>query len=96
LRLDNDTNWFYNIIVNLRNILFPVSIYDLAGRVVGIAQDISIHPGSMYTLNYILFDAARLDTQGTYRIAYHGSSYTHLRMDETPNQRGMAVFQEMD
>lgn len=88
----NPTDWFYNMIINLQQYLFPVSIYAPDGRLAGIGKTLNVIPGPQFIVDYILFDGALLTTSGTYRIVYRSVSYRDLTLDETPNQRGLAVF----
>lgn len=86
------TDWFYRIIMNLSAQLFPCRVYDVSGRLVGMAQGMAEIDGPQFILRYILFDPVLLTTSGVYKIVYMGWSYAGLTMEATPLRGGVAAF----
>jgi hypothetical protein len=95
LRLSRNTNWFYNMIINLELALFPVAIKDVGGRMVGIAKTIAIYPGPQYNVDGILFNNG-LDLDGQYSLEIGGVSYEALILDAMPDQGGFAMFRPIN
>ena len=77
LSTNQATDWFYNIIMNLQQQLFPVTIQELNGQPAGFARSIT-QTGGQYLLDGVLYNPALLLPVGQYNILYAGNTYQGL------------------
>ncbi|MBS1665475.1 MAG: NUDIX domain-containing protein [Bacteroidetes bacterium] len=92
LRNDPATDWYYAILLNLRNQLFRVTVIDLEGRTVGVGLDMSTEPNSQYIVTNLLYDENRLLGEGEYIISYNGQRIEHVQFNTDTEPGGTAIF----
>lgn len=86
------TDWFYNIIINLYEELFPARIYDAHDNIIGIAHEMILSAGNLYTTNCILYDPASLLQNGVYRVTQGEEEFARMGLRYLGGQQGVAEF----
>lgn len=88
------TDWYYTILLNLRNQLFLVKILDLHGRIIGIGLDLSFQPNDVFVVSNILYDGSQLLGEGEYIILYEGDRIEHVLFNPNTQQGGTGIFKD--
>ncbi|HVU95430.1 MAG TPA: hypothetical protein VHE34_09405 [Puia sp.] len=70
LELRRETDWYYYILLHLRDTSYPVRVLDLRGRIVGLGSRVDQQAGPRYLVENLIYDEARLEGTGEYILLF--------------------------